>query len=112
MRTDVLARVAMLSLGHFNRAFLQSTGFSPHQYILRQRVALATELMQTTSRALADIALEVGFGDQSHFSRTYAAITGETPSACRRRHRQIRFGMAESDKPRTKPEIRDAWRAR
>jgi AraC-like DNA-binding protein len=85
--TEVLARIAELSLGHFNRAFQQSTGDSPHQYIIAQRVAMAKELLVQTSQTLADIALEVGFADQSHFSRTYVAITGETPSACRRRHR-------------------------
>jgi transcriptional regulator GlxA family with amidase domain len=85
--TEVLARIAELSLGHFNRAFQQSTGDSPHHYIIAQRVAMAKELLVQTSRSLADIALEVGFADQSHFSRTYVAITGETPSACRRRHR-------------------------
>jgi len=85
--TEVLARIAELSLGHFNRAFQQSTGDSPHHYIIAHRVARAKELLVQTSRALADIALEVGFADQSHFTRTYVAITGETPSACRRRHR-------------------------
>jgi AraC-like DNA-binding protein len=86
-KADTLARIAKLSLGHFSRAFKQSTGDSPHQYIICKRVAAAKELLVQTSRALADIALDVGFADQSHFSRTYAAVTGETPSACRRRHR-------------------------
>ena len=85
--SDALARIAGLSTGHFNRAFKQSTGDSPHHYIIRQRVAMAKVLLIETSRILADIALEAGFADQSHFSRTYVAITGETPSACRRRHR-------------------------
>jgi len=84
---DALARVASLSTGHFNRAFKQSTGDSPHHYIIRKRIAMATELLVKSSRALSDIALDTGFADQSHFSRTYVAITGETPSACRRRHR-------------------------
>jgi AraC-like DNA-binding protein len=84
---DKLAAVAKLSPGHFSRAFRQSTGKSPHQYITHRRVALAAELLERTSRALADIALEVGFADQSHFSRTFALVAGETPSACRRRHR-------------------------
>lgn len=84
--TEALARIAALSTGHFNRAFKQSTGLSPHRYIIRQRVAAATELLRTTNHALADIALDVGFADQSHFSRTYVAVTGETPSVFRRRH--------------------------
>jgi AraC-like DNA-binding protein len=87
VQTQALARIAGLSLGHFNRAFRQSTGDSPHRYIIRKRIAMAKELLVQTSRALADIALDVGFADQSHFCRTYVAVTGETPSACRRRHR-------------------------
>jgi AraC-like DNA-binding protein len=87
LRVDELAEIARLSLGHFNRAFRQSTGLSPHRYITERRVAAATDLLCNTTRALAEIALDVGFADQSHFSRTYMAVTGETPSACRRRHR-------------------------
>jgi len=87
LRSEDLATVAGLSPGHFNRAFKQSIGQPPHQYILRRRVAVASELLEKTDRALAEIALEVGFADQSHFSRTYASVTGETPSACRRRNR-------------------------
>jgi len=87
LRTELLAAIAGLSPGHFNRAFRQSTGQSPHQYVLRRRVAVAGRLLKETGRALADIALDVGFADQSHFTRTYALVMGETPSACRRRHR-------------------------
>ena len=85
--SEDLARIAKFSLGHFNRAFRQSLGCSPHHYVLQQRVATAVELLRSTERALADIALDVGFADQSHFSRTFFAIARETPSACRRRHR-------------------------
>jgi AraC-like DNA-binding protein len=85
--TQVLANVAGLSSGHFNRAFKQSTGSSPHRYVMTRRIAAATELLMRTSRALAEIALDVGFADQSHFCRAYVGVTGETPSSCRRRHR-------------------------
>ncbi|HET7031882.1 MAG TPA: AraC family transcriptional regulator [Casimicrobiaceae bacterium] len=87
VQNSALAKIAGLSSKHFGRAFKQSTGASPHRYLMRQRVARATELLEHSSRALADIALDVGFADQSHFSRAFAALTGETPSACRRRHR-------------------------
>jgi AraC family transcriptional regulator len=87
LHTETLAQIAALSVGHFNRAFRQSTGSPPHRHITERRIQIAIELVQKTSRALADIALDVGFADQSHFSRTYVAVTGETPSACRRRHR-------------------------
>jgi transcriptional regulator GlxA family with amidase domain len=85
--TGELAKIARLSPGHFNRAFRQSIRTSPHQYVTRRRVSFAARLLETTNRALAEIALDAGFADQSHFSRTYVAVTGETPSACRRRYR-------------------------
>ena len=84
---EKLAAIAKVSPGHFNRAFKQSTGKSPHRYITHRRVALAAELLERTSRTLAEIALDVGFADQSHFCRTFALVTGETPSARRRRNR-------------------------
>ncbi|HWZ71973.1 MAG TPA: AraC family transcriptional regulator [Casimicrobiaceae bacterium] len=87
IRSGTLATIAKLSPGHFNRAFKQSMGFSPHQYIVQRRVAAATQLLEKTERSLVDIALETGFASQSHFCRTYVVATGETPGACRRRHR-------------------------
>ena len=87
INSGTLATIAGLSPGHFNRAFKQSTGFSPHQYLLQRRVAAATELLEKTDRSLADVALETGFAHQSHFCHTYLVVTGETPGACRRRFR-------------------------
>ena len=82
-----LATIAGLSPGHFNRAFKQSTGFSPHQYVVQRRVAAATELLEKTDHSLADVALETGFAHQSHFCHVYLVATGETPGAWRRRYR-------------------------
>ncbi len=87
LRSEELATIAALSVGHFSRAFRQSTGRSPHRYVLERRVVAASELLRTTTRALAEVALEVGFSDQSHFNRIYTSLTGETPGACRRRFR-------------------------
>jgi len=42
---------------------------------------LPPTLLKTTKRLIAQIALDAGFADQSHFNRTYVAVTGETPSA-------------------------------
>lgn len=83
----VLAQIAGLSDCHFARAFKQSVGLPPHRYLMQHRVAAAEELIRNTNRPLADISLDVGFSDQSHFTRKFADITGETPSAFRRRFR-------------------------
>jgi len=82
-----LAHIAGLSVGHFCRAFKQSVGMSPHRYLLQRRIAAATELIRNTDRPLAEVALSVGFSDQSHFSRVFARESGESPSTFRRRYR-------------------------
>ncbi|MEO8039130.1 MAG: AraC family transcriptional regulator, partial [Betaproteobacteria bacterium] len=87
LRLRELAAVAGVSEYHFARAFKQSVGHPPHQYLMMRRIAVAAELVKATDRALIDISLETGFSDQSHFSRMFARITGETPRAYRRRHR-------------------------
>jgi AraC-like DNA-binding protein len=82
-----LAAIAGLSAGHFSRAFKQSVGMSPHRYLLKRRIAAAAELIRNTERPLAEVALSVGFCDQSHFTRVFAREWGDTPSAFRRRYR-------------------------
>jgi len=79
-----LACVAGLSDCHFARAFKQSTGTTPHRYLMNRRVERAAALIQGTNRPLSQIALEVGFCDQSHFSRLVAQATGQTPRELRR----------------------------
>jgi transcriptional regulator GlxA family with amidase domain len=79
-----LASIAGLSDCHFARAFKQSTGMPPHRYLTNRRVERAIELIRETDRPLAQIALEVGFCDQSHFSRLIARVTGTTPRELRR----------------------------
>lgn len=82
-----LASTAGLSECHFSRAFKQSTGLPPHRYLMLRRIVAAAELIENTARPMTEIALDVGFSDQSHFTRVFAAITGETPRAHRRRYR-------------------------
>jgi AraC-like DNA-binding protein len=80
-----LAAVAGLSACHFARAFKRSTGVPPHRYLMDLRVDKAVALIQGTDRPLADIALEVGFCDQSHFSRLIVRAKGLTPRELRRK---------------------------
>ena len=82
-----LATLAGLSECHFSRAFKQSIGVPPHRYLMTRRITVAAGLVSRTDRALSEIALEVGFCDQSHFTRLFSAMVGETPRAFRRRHR-------------------------
>ena len=79
-----LAAVANLSRAHFARAFRNSTGLPPHQWLLRQRVNKVQELLLVGRIPISQIALLTGFSDQSHLTRVFTRIVGESPVAWRR----------------------------
>lgn len=74
-----LAAFAQISPYHFLRLFKQKTGVTPHQYILQQRIEKAKYLLQHSELSIADIAVRVGFCDQSHLTRSFKRIVGVTP---------------------------------
>jgi AraC-like DNA-binding protein len=78
-----LASEAGLSVRQFCRAFRASTGMSPYQYVLRQRVERAQSLI-AAGRPLAEIALLCGFADQSQLTRVFTRHLGLSPAAFRR----------------------------
>ena len=78
-----LAAVAGMDLFRFARAFKQSTGSSPHRYLLEARINLAKELLRDPSLTITEIALQTGFATPSHFSVTFRRIAGVTPRAFR-----------------------------
>ena len=80
---DVLAGIAGLSMYHFARAFKQSEGVTPHEYIVHRRVRHGLELLADTDLPLSEIALALGFSDQSHFARRFREHVGVTPSSYR-----------------------------
>src|SRR6516162_7195412 len=82
-----LARLAGLSNGHFCRAFKQTFGVSAHVYLMRRRIEFAQGAMLKTQLPLSEIALTCGLSDQSHFTRAFRRVVGETPNAWRRARR-------------------------
>lgn len=76
-----IAEAAGLSPFHFARQFRLATGVSPHQYLLIRRIDRAKELLLRGDRPIADVAVEVGFCDQSHFNRYFKRLSGMTPRA-------------------------------
>lgn len=73
-----------VSTRHFSRAFRQSVGLSPHQWLTQRRVDKARRLLIVEEFNLAQVALACGFADQSHFTRVFTAVTGSSPGAWRR----------------------------
>jgi AraC-like DNA-binding protein len=87
IRIEDLASLLHLSVGHFCRAFKSAFGLSAHDYLTRRRIEVAQGLMLTTCDPLGVIALSCGMSDQSHFSRWFRRIVGETPHQWRRTRR-------------------------
>ncbi len=83
-----LAAIAQMSPYHFLRLFKQSMGITPHQYILQRRIEKAKYLLQHSELSIADIAVRVGFCDQSHLTRYFKRIVGVTPKQLLQARRQ------------------------
>lgn len=84
---DDLASSVAFSRYHFARRFRVSTGTTPHEYVLQQRVARAQALLTRTSYPLLDMAVTCGFADQSHFNRAFKKHTGVPPDHYRKHSR-------------------------
>ena len=84
LQLSELAREAGISTSHFIRSFRQSTGKTPHQYLIRRRIERAKTVMNDERVSLTEVALASGFADQHHLSRIFRRITGMTPSTYRR----------------------------
>jgi AraC family transcriptional regulator len=78
-----LAGVAGLNLFHFARAFRQSTGETPHQYVLRQRIERAMQILRDPRATVLEASARTGFVDQSHFSKVFRRTVGVSPTQFR-----------------------------
>jgi len=78
-----LAAIAGLSMYHFARAFKQSEGVTPHDYLVQCRVLRARDLLAATDLPLSEIALLAGFADQSHCARRFREHFGVSPGSYR-----------------------------
>ncbi|MEJ0028388.1 MAG: AraC family transcriptional regulator [Rhizomicrobium sp.] len=82
-----LAEACGLSRSHFSAAFRETFGCPPHRWLLLQRVERAKHLLLTSGRTLREIAIDVGFADQSHLTRVFTRHVKVSPGAWRRRRR-------------------------
>ena len=72
-----------LSRQYFTKAFKAATGVTPHRWLQQYRVEMAMQLLGTTTLPIAEIAIECGFADQSHFTRVFTSFAGSSPRTWR-----------------------------
>jgi AraC family transcriptional regulator len=82
-----LAALAGLSPSYFSTQFRHSFGMTPHRYLTQRRIEEAKRLLRQTGMPLSDIALQVGYSDQSHFTHAFRRCEGSTPAAWRHARR-------------------------
>jgi AraC-like DNA-binding protein len=82
-----VAQACELSIAHFSRSFHKTFGAPPYRWFQTRRIERAKSLLRETSHGLAEVALDCGFGDQSHFTKAFGRIVGVSPGAWRRMHR-------------------------
>jgi AraC family transcriptional regulator len=74
-----LSNVAGLTRMHFAAQFRAATGCSPHNYILRRKVAYSQRLLLDPQLSIANVAAMMGFSSQAHFTVVFKRVVGKTP---------------------------------
>jgi AraC family transcriptional regulator len=80
---DEMAQSAGLSTAHFARMFRKSTGETPHQFVLRQRLERAKSMLLAPDARVLDVAVACGFKTQQHFAQAFRDLWGITPTEYR-----------------------------
>ena len=83
LRLSELATLVYMSPYHFARLFKGSTGFPPHQFVLRRRIARARAVLAGSELSVTQISRLVGFRTPSHFTTVFRRVLGITPAAYR-----------------------------
>ncbi|KQV42704.1 MULTISPECIES: AraC family transcriptional regulator [unclassified Rhizobium] len=84
---EELARACNLSESTFLRAFRETVGKTPHQFLMAERVEKARDLLAFSGLPISEIAAICGFADQSHFTRVFSRLVGAAPGVWRRSRR-------------------------
>jgi transcriptional regulator GlxA family with amidase domain len=80
-----LARVAMMSSGHFSRQFRAAFGETPYEYLMTRRIERAKALLRRGDLSVTAVCLAVGCTSLGSFSARFTELLGESPSAYKAR---------------------------
>ena len=74
-----MAQAVDLSPAYFSRMFRKSTGETPHQFVLRNKIERAKEMLRVPETRILDVAVACGFKTQQHFARVFRYLCGTSP---------------------------------
>ena len=97
---DEMAESVGLSTAHFARMFRKSTGETPHQFVLRQRLERAKAMLRAPDSRVLDVAVACGFKTQQHFAQAFRDVWGVSPTE----YRQDLVGSEATRASETYPE--------
>src|ERR1044072_5001328 len=99
-----LARVALMSPGHFSRSFRAAYGETPYSYLMTRRIERAKALLRRGDLSVTEICFEVGCTSLGSFSSRFTEVVGESPSAYQARDHDDNAGIpACIEKIHTRP---------
>src|SRR5260370_40608364 len=81
---DEMAQSVGLSTAHFARMFRKSTGETPHQFVLRQRLERAKAMLRAHDARVLDVAVACGFKTQQHFAQVFRDVCSISPTEYRK----------------------------
>ena len=103
---DEMARAVDLSTAHFARMFRKSTGETPHQFVLRQKIERAKVMLQAPNARILDVAITCGFKTQQHFAQVFRDACGVSPTVYRQAFvRSQRAHLPEISSEDTPPSV-------
>lgn len=86
LRLSKVAKHARLSSFYFCKLFRKTMGMTFTDYVVRQRVEKAKDLLLSRHARVAELSFDAGFGSVAHFNRAFKRYTGVTPTAYRKAH--------------------------
>jgi AraC family transcriptional regulator len=100
LRLDEMAQSVGLSTAHFARMFRKSTGETPHQFVLRERIERAKAMLRAPNVRVLDVAVACGFKTQQHFAQVFRDVCEVSPTE----YRQDFIGSEASCASEPRPE--------
>ncbi|PWQ97369.1 AraC family transcriptional regulator [Leucothrix arctica] len=86
IQTADLARLCNLSESHFYQKFRESAGISPYQFVIDERIKVASKLITESNKSITEICFSLGFSSQSAFTNVFRKKVGMSPTAYRQNY--------------------------